>query len=81
MSYEEFLCAFDAHNYNNLTVVKAKCPYLITVYGKADPEAIRFLKDSDVECMVLVFPKRCKMDVALRLFAIMENLTSDWLLI
>lgn len=81
MTYEEFLTAFDAHNYNNMTVVKAKCPYVVTVYQRAEPAAFRYIKDSDIEFMVMVFPKRCNMDVAQRLFATMEQLTSDWLLL
>ena len=78
MKLEELKQQIDAVVYNRPAVIKANCPYVMTLSQRLSPLLWRWVVWFNDDFVVLVIPYRTKPDVIHELFQVMDELTTDW---
>lgn len=67
--------------YNRTAVVKADCPFAMTVAQRVTPQSWRMVVYFEEDFMVIVIPRKAKAEVYLNLLETMSSMTSDWQLL
>lgn len=64
--------------YNQPAIIKAMCPFAVTLSTRLTPQMWRWVVWFDEDFILLVLPKRTNKDLYNQLLDIMDKLTSDW---
>lgn len=78
MTLEELKQQISAIVYNRPAVIKASCPYVMTLSQRLSPNLWRWVVWFNDDFVVLVIPRGTKQDVYTELFNVMDELTTDW---
>lgn len=78
MKLEELKQQIDAVVYDRPAVIKAKCPYVMTLSQRLSPQLWRWVVWFNDDFVVLVIPYRAKSESYNELFSVMDELTTDW---
>lgn len=78
MKLEELKQQIDAVVYNRPAVIKAFCPYVMTLSQMLNPQLWRWVVWFNDDFLVLVVPYRTKPELYNELFAVMDDLTTSW---
>lgn len=78
MKLEELKQQIDAVVYDRPAVIKANCPYVMTLSQRLSPQLWRWVVWFNDDFVVLVVPYRTKPELYNELFAVMDELTTSW---
>lgn len=78
MKLEELKQQIDAVVYDRSAVIKATCPYVMTLSQRLSPNLWRWVVWFNDDFLVLVVPYRTKPELYNELFNVMDELTTDW---
>ena len=78
MKLEELKQQIDAVVYDRPAVIKASCPYVMTLSQRLSPQLWRWVVWFNDDFVVLVVPYRTKPELYNELFAVMDELTTNW---
>ena len=78
MKLDELKQQIDAVVYDRPAVIKANCPYVMTLSQRLDPRLWRWVVWFNDDFVVLVIPYRTALDKIHELFDVMDELTTDW---
>lgn len=67
--------------YNRTAVVKADCPFAMTIAQSVTPQSWRMVAYFEDDFMVIVIPRKTKPEVYLNILENMYSMTSDWQLL
>lgn len=81
MKLDELKQQIDAVVYDRPAVIKACCPYVMTLSQRLNPKLWRWVVWFNDDFVVMIIPKRTASDVYNELFQVMDELTTDWLVL
>lgn len=78
MTLNELKQQIDAVVYDRPAVIKAQCPYIMTLSQRLNPQLWRWVVWFNDDFLVLVIPYRTKPELYNELFVVMDELTASW---